>query len=163
MKFFQKKRAKDRKPTPKSCLIFVGIFIIATIGVELWQLHWPKATIRLRNTDLYVLVANTPDHWYRGLGGRTNLAPYDGMIFLFPVSKPQGFVMRDMIFPLDIVWLDRGAVVDIAPRVPIEPGATEDELRVYTPRKPANIVLELPAGWAEAHSLKIGDRMTVVK
>lgn len=163
MQFFGKKTPREKKPLSKSCLFFVIVFVVSIIGVELWQFHWPKATIRLQNTDLYVLVARTPDHWHRGLGRRESLAPYDGMIFLFPSSRSEGFVMRDMQFPLDIIWLDRGVVVDIAPNVPTQPGATESQLQVYYPRKPGNIVLELPAGWATAHGLKIGDLMTIVK
>jgi uncharacterized membrane protein (UPF0127 family) len=84
------------------------------------------------------------------------------MVFLFPETKTHGFVMRDMHFPIDIIWLDHGVVVDIAPSVPVEPGAIESDLRVYYPRKPANIVLELNAGWADAHKLRIGDRMAVI-
>ena len=67
--------------------------------------------------------------------------------------------MRGMRFPIDIVWLSDGVVVDIAPSVPIEPGVPEADLRVYYPRLKANTVIELPAGWAEGHGLKIGDEL----
>jgi uncharacterized membrane protein (UPF0127 family) len=163
MKFFGNADKKNHKKNfSKSCLFFVALFFISAIGVELWQFHWSKVTVRLGGIDLYVLVANTPSRWHRGLGNRTSLAPYDGMIFLFPETKTHGFVMRDMHFPIDIIWLDHGVVVDIAPSVPVEPGASESELRVYYPRKPANIVLELNAGWADTHNLRIGDRMAVI-
>ena len=112
-----------------------------------------------QGAPLELLVADTPARQTLGLGKRDSLAPYDGMIFILGVSDRYGFVMRGMRFPIDIVWLSDGVVVDIAPSVPIEPGVPEADLRVYYPRLKANTVIELPAGWAEGHGLKIGDEL----
>lgn len=110
-----------------------------------------------------MLVAKNQKHRFTGLGGRETIEPYDGMIFVYPLHKKQGIVMRDMQFPIDIVWFNGGLVVDIAPSVPIEPGRSEEDLTVYYPRLPSNVVIELPAGWAAANALQIGDRLEVVE
>lgn len=143
-------------------VLFFAILISAA-GLRLWQYHWPTAHIVVRENELNVLVAKTPEHWYTGLGDRSRLTPFDGMLFVFPVSSRLGFVMRNMRFPLDILWFDKGKVVDIAPNVPLEPGVTEVNLRVYYPRIDANIVLEVPAGWAQAHGVVIGDAIRAVQ
>jgi len=148
----QKKLTKFQK-------IFLVAFLFSAVGLWFWGWRWPTAVVELEGKRLHVLVAKSPRHQYRGLGRRDTLSPYDGMLFVFPITHRVGIVMRDMRFPLDIVWLDKGEVVDIAPSVPLEPGLDESELTVYRPRLPANAVLELPAGWAEAHGLKIGDRL----
>jgi uncharacterized membrane protein (UPF0127 family) len=80
------------------------------------------------------------------------------MLFLYPFFEKHVFVMRDMKFSIDIIWFNAGEVVDIAPSVPVQP-----QDRQYTPRASANAVLELPAGWAEAHKLQIGDHLEPVK
>ena len=85
------------------------------------------------------------------------------MLFLFDGSSRQAMLMRDTLFPLDIIWLDRGIVVDMAPNVQTEIGRSEKQLTRYYPRAPANMVLEVPAGWLAEHSLKIGDKLSLTK
>lgn len=139
--------------------LVLAVFFIAFIGLRLWQYHWPTAMIKLKGEPLSVLVAKTPKHWYKGLGGRKSLEPHDGMLFIFPEKRRAGIVMRDMEFPIDIIWLSGGTVVDVATNVPIEPEVPETDLRVYYPRTGANGVLELPAGSVEARGIIIGDKV----
>lgn len=147
----------------KFTLVIIAGFFLSAIFLFFWQYHWDTATIRLSDTNLHVLVAKTPKQWFRGVGGRQSLAPYDGMLFLFSDSTRQGIVMRDTLFPLDIIWLQKGVVVDMAPNVPTEISRTEEQLTRYYPRSAANMVLEVPQGWLAAHPLKIGDSLSVVK
>lgn len=159
---------QDQPKTPKkfgmkrSHLIFLAFFAIGLIAAKLWQYHWPDATIELKGQQLHVQVAQNRYQLRKGLSNRKSLGKYDGMIFLFSREDKHGFVMRGMQFPLDIIWFDNGTVVDIAPNLPPEAGRTESQLTHYYPRKPANIVLEVPAGWAKEHSLAIGDTLTVI-
>lgn len=141
--------------------LFLTVFIAAAIGIALWQRQYPTATLSLKGEMLHVLVADTPARHYRGLGGRDALLPYHGMLFLFGESGRHAFVMRAMRFPIDIVWFQDGRVVDIAPNM--QPDSVPDGLHGYAPRAPANLVLELPAGWAERHGLSLGDRLLLVE
>lgn len=151
------------KGPSKFSLVIVGGFFLSAIFLFFWQYHWDTATIRLSDTNLQVLVAKTPKQWFTGVGGRQSMAPYDGMLFLFDGSSRQGMVMRDTLFPLDIIWLQKGVVVDMAPNVPTEIGRTEEQFTKYYPRTVANMVLELPAGWLTQHPVKIGDSLSVIK
>lgn len=151
-----------KAPTTKM-KIFGAVFMVAMVALQFTKHHWGEATIGLKDTQLHVLVAKNVYQQEKGLGGRESLDPYDGMLFLFDFSSRYGFVMRDMKFPIDIVWFNAGVVVDIAPNVPVEPGVPEERLRRYLPRAEANLVLELPAGWTEAHGLQIGDRLELSK
>lgn len=147
----------------RSHLILLGLLLASFVGIKLWQYHWSTATVMLRGETLSVLVAKTGHQHERGLGQRESLAPYEGMLFLFDLPKEYVFIMRDMAFPIDIVWFNEGKVVDIAPSVQPEPGVPVERLKRYIPRKPATIVLELPAGWAASHNLKLGDTLQVVE
>jgi uncharacterized membrane protein (UPF0127 family) len=63
--------------------------------------------------------------------------------------------MKDMRFPLDILWVREGRIVKIerdAP--PLKPGASEP---VYTAS--ADLVLEVPAGFAARAGIRVGDRV----
>lgn len=143
------------------CFIVIIAFLMSAIGLWLWQFRWPEAIVLLNDEELRVLVAKTPPHLYRGLGERNSLGRYNGMLFLFGQSERHGIVMREMRFPIDIVWFEEGQVVDIVVRAQPEPGVPEGELAGYFPKVPADVVLELPAGWADKHGLNIGDRLRV--
>ena len=84
-------------------VIFV-LIAISFLGLKLWQIHWPTATVEFKGHVLDVQVAGTLYQTYKGLGDRDSLAPYDGMLFFFDFPKKPGIVMRDMRFPIDIVW-----------------------------------------------------------
>lgn len=151
------------KPPTKKIKIFGVLFIIAVLALQFTKYDWGEARVELKGVPLHVLVAKNTYQQEKGLGGRDGLAPYDGMLFRFEFAARYGFVMRNMSFPIDIVWLNAGEVVDIAPQVQPEPGVSNDQLRRYLPRAEANTVVELPAGWAAANGLQIGDRLRVLE
>lgn len=157
------RRNRDPQKQKRNMIVLLILFFLAAGVLKVLEFRWPKATVMLADQPLNVLVAKTPKHRFKGLGGREDLGKYDGMLFLFFDAAQHSIVMRDMAFPIDIVWLENGVVVDFAPHVPIEPDSSEFELTQYYPRKPANVVLELPAGWTLEHGLKIGDMLSVVE
>lgn len=145
----------------RSQIIFFLVIVVVAIGLKLWSYRSPAMYVTLKGERLHVLVADTPMRQHRGLGDRNTLYPYHGMLFVFSAPSQYGFVMRDMRFPIDIVWFDKGKIVDIASRVVPEPNVAESDLTVYYPRAKADLVLELPAGWVNEHMLVIGDTITV--
>ncbi len=145
-------------------LILLGLIIVFAIVLKLYNVfYWPTATIKVNNQVFKVLVANSEKHWQKGLGGRKDLGKYDGMLFVFPNQAQHIFVMRDMKFPLDIIWFNKGTVVDKAQNLPIEPGVTEEELVQYPARDISDRVLEISAGSALKYNLNIGDNLEVLK
>lgn len=109
--------------------------------------------IGLAGQDIRVTVVSTPEARAKGLGGRSGLAADEGMLFVFETDAKYRFWMKDMLFSIDMLWLsETGEVVDM--RESVSP-ATYPE--VFTPNAPARYVLELPAGFAEAYSVKVGD------
>lgn len=139
------------------------IMIALAVVVKLWQAHhWNSVFLEINGKKLEVLLAKTYAQQFSGLGKRDGLGIYQGMLFIHSLPDKYGIVMRDMRFPIDIVWLKNGEVIDIAPNVPVELGVPENQLRIYRPRKPANAILELSAGWVEQNGLKIGDKAKVL-
>ena len=151
----------ENKKVKKWQWITLLVIVILGVGLRFYQNYLSDVKVELKNQTLNVLVARTIYQQHKGLGGRENLDGYDGMIFPYNSLGKYGFVMRDMKFSIDIVWLANGVVVDIAPNLPLE-NVPEAQLTKYYPRKEANLVLELPAGWADQNSLKIGDKIALV-
>lgn len=111
-------------------------------------------TISLKEVRLQVSVADTDASREQGLSGRAGLAEDEGMLFIFPIDGQYAFWMKDMRFSIDMVWLSSdGSVVYI-----VKNAAPETYPNDFVSPSPARYVLELPAGWASMHSLKIGDK-----
>ena len=113
----------------------------------------PRPLFVKERTLVCVSVADTVQARQQGLSGRSGLALDEGMLFVFPQDGKYGFWMKDMRFSIDILWLNAsGTVVYMAQNVSPDsfPKSFESDV-------PARYVLELPAGYAEAHSVAIGD------
>jgi len=152
---------KNRRSIPRWQYGVLIFFVLAALILRFSGTHDNVTRILLDNRPLDVAVARTPAEQYRGLGGRDTMGKIDGMLFLFGHTGRIGIVMRAMNFPIDIVWLDGNRVVDIVSGAPIEPDSSEAELTPYYPRVDANMVLELPAGYAREYGLEIGAIMSL--
>lgn len=154
---------QERKSFKTWHLVLILILVVVSIGYRIYGAMWTKATIKIGNEELYVLVADTPSHRFKGWSDKKDMGKYHGMLFVFPSSDRYGIVMRDMHFPLDIIWLYNNKIVDIAPKVAPQMGVPEESLIVYQPRTEATLVLEVPAGFMERTGIKIGDELQVIK
>jgi uncharacterized membrane protein (UPF0127 family) len=139
-------------------LLFVGVMVSYFSNRRL-----ETTVIRVREKNLTVYVARTYKQQFTGWSNRDSMGPVDGMLFPFGLKGRQAMVMRDMRFPIDIVWLDNGVVVDIAPNAVPEPGVSEANLFLYRPRAEANVVIEFRAGLAQELGLSIGDRVEIAR
>lgn len=102
-----------------------------------------------------VLVAHTNELRTQGLSDTLSIAPYAGMLFVFSTDSFYSIWMKDMNYPIDILWLDSMYRV-----VHIEAQADPAEFpRTYVSDVPARYVLELPAGNAVERGIYIGSQL----
>ena len=107
---------------------------------------------RVNGVSLRLLLATSTAAQERGLGERSVLPRHEGMLFVFKTSDRYGFWMKDMRFPIDIIWMNaQGQVVTIEPSV-----ATSTFPDVFYPAVPARYVLETTAGFARANNIATG-------
>jgi len=93
----------------------------------------------------------------RGLMFRDGIGVDKGMLFIFEEEATHSFWMKNVKFPIDILWLDREKrIVHMAKQVP---PCKKDPCPTYTPIRPAVYVLELSAGKSDQMSLKPGNRL----
>ena len=115
-----------------------------------------KNVVKVGNVDIPVEIALDP---VRGLSGRGSMNPGTGM--LFRMVNARDFWMKDMRFPLDIIWInDKREVVDISENLPI-PTAASHFLPLYSPKRLAVYALEINGGEAKALGINIGDAVEI--
>ncbi|WP_050033224.1 DUF192 domain-containing protein [Halorubrum halophilum] len=90
---------------------------------------------------------------YVGLSATDELADDEGMLFVHDETGEHAYVMRDMAFALDIVFVaPNGTVTEIH--------EAEPDSRPYTRyRGTGRYVLEVPRGWSERNGVEPGDRL----
>ncbi len=122
-----------------------------TISAKETLIHAPNGYIKAE-------LATSSEQLETGLSGRQSMDPGSGMLFVFPVVASRGFWMRNMSFPIDIIWIDKNKTVigiekDVAP---------ESYPNIYFPPQPVKYVLELNAGYAEENGIASGTPLTFV-
>lgn len=113
---------------------------------------YEHGVISLANASVAVEIPLTKTDFEKGLGERDSLSENGGMLFLcLPDAYPK-FWMKEMRFPIDIIWIDDTfTVVDIT-----QNAAPESFPDILTPARPAAHALEVNAGFAEEHEISIG-------
>lgn len=106
---------------------------------------------------LTVEMARSVEEQIRGLSGRLGLKPGHGMLFVYDGARPVSIWMKDMRFPLDIIWIHAGRIVAIEKHAP--PLTSAGPERVYTAT--ADLVLEVPAGFTDGQRIRVGDPVRV--
>ena len=109
-------------------------------------------------------VAQTPAEIERGLMYRTSLPEDQGMVFLFNPPGPQRFWMAHCFISLDMLFIKDGKIVRIFESVPPCRAQNLAECPTYPPKEElatvASEVVEVSAGYAKRHGVKVGDPVT---
>lgn len=131
-----------------TALLFCGIYTDGFCA--------PDQMICFKNNCIQAEIAQDNAQRELGLMFRPNLEANRGMLFIFDTPDRYGFWLKNVKFPLDIIWISEDkTIVDMKinlPPCPAEPCPT------YVPAAPAKYVLEVNAGSVVRWGLKIGDK-----
>jgi uncharacterized protein len=135
-------------------------FVIAIIVFFLACYHfWPAVqsdnikSVKIAGQDIKVELALTDKEKEQGLSGRAMLAPDQGMLFVFSKSDKYYFWMKEMKFPIDMIWVGEDMKV-IYIEKNTEPASYP---KTFGPDVNAKYVLEVVSGFSDKNNLKVGD------
>lgn len=116
-------------------------------------------TITMPNGAITAEIADTQSSRELGLSGRKVMEANHGLLFVFDVPGRYGFWMKDMLFPLDIIWINQdGLVVEVERNV-----KPESYPKTFINTSPASFVLEINAGKAEEEGVFIGSKVKIIE
>ncbi len=105
------------------------------------------------NKAITVAISDTEAKREQGLSGTAPLEPTQGMLFVFDSPLRPAFWMKDMNYPLDIVWINQDKkIVDVSEN--LNPNTYPMS---FSPIVPVMYVLEVPAGFYKINLLRAGD------
>lgn len=136
--------------------VLVGFFILSSFSKKESQ-EKREIIIVFQNTTIQAEVADTPKLRIQGLSGHAPLSEGRGMWFDFGVQGIHGIWMKEMSFPLDILWFNEEFRI-----VHIKENAKPSSYpEIFTPPSSARYVLEVSAGFVAKSGASLGDRVSI--
>lgn len=141
---------------PTTTFILLGGFaaILIAILVSFIATNFEPTTRVKVGSGVYNLwLANDESSRTQGLSGVSELAVNGGLLMDFQQSGQWGIWMKDMVIPIDIVWVNNDKrVVYIKEAVSPSLGTSV----ILRTKDPARYVLELPSGAVKKAGIKLG-------
>lgn len=111
--------------------------------------------IKINNIEILVEIADTSLKQAKGLSNRNFLKENRGMLFIFEKPNYYSFWMKEMNFPIDIIWIDENwQIVDITENI-----LPQIFPKTFQPERLVKYVLEVKAGFVQKNKIKIGDKV----
>jgi uncharacterized membrane protein (UPF0127 family) len=122
--------------------------------------NYDRTTVKIGNAVLRAIVADTYIKRTIGLMYKEGLQAGECMLMVFWRKGRHGIWMKNMLFPIDIVWLDeKQKVVDMMPRA----APCTNDCDVYKPECDALYALELRSGSVKRLNIKKGEKIKIEK
>lgn len=153
----------------KKVIFLYGIVIVILVVIALTQagklsnifslsFRKPSSTVTIHDQTYHVRIADTEELRRQGLSGKKKLNDDEGMLFIFQQKEQPEFWMKDMKFPLDIIFINDDTVTDITKNA--KPNDSPNRPR-YKPTTNINYVLEVNAGNTDKKKIQVGDKVTI--
>jgi uncharacterized protein len=151
----------------KKILLILAILVVVILGLYFIQKYSKNGilpignnipTVTIGNNSFKVSIAASGKDQEIGLSETNSIAANQGMIFLFKVPGYYSFWMKNMKFPIDILYINNDTIVTIINDAKA-PKNSAESLTIYAPTQPADKVLEIQAGLSNKYHFKNGDKV----
>ena len=141
-------------PKPQQ-LLAIALIVAAIIVVASLMTLQRKPALHIGDRSFALRIADTAEERMHGLSNTKSLPRNEAMLFKFEEPQRSCFWMKEMNYPLDIVWLsDAKKVVFIKQNA--EPSSYPT---AFCPLKPSKYVIELNAGEVKAAHITVGQQL----
>jgi uncharacterized membrane protein (UPF0127 family) len=122
-------------------------------------LEYERRAVLLNGKRLHAIIADTPRKMTVGLMFRQKLKDNECMLFEFPAMGSHPIWMKNMMFPIDIIWCGAdGRIVYIVQDA--QPLTKWWQLSGYTPDHNSKYVIELNSGFVRKNKIKKGMKVS---
>lgn len=144
-----------------------AILIVALTGIIIYQQYQKiseknQITIYTAAGSVKIAVeyAETPEKQANGLMNRKSLGKNSGMLFIFPNEEIQSFWMKNMLIPLDIMFISTsGRINEITTMRPCLPDT--NDCPTYTSKDPVRFAIEANAGFTTKNRIVEGNILEI--
>lgn len=135
-------------------LFLLLIFLIILNGCSVNNI----SKVCVKNNCFNIKLATNEEERTIGLMNRTFLNKDEGMLFIFDNEDYHSFWMKNMLFPLDILWINSENEVIFIKENAL---SCDEECNLITPNGRAKYVLEINSGLVKKYEIKLSDRVVL--
>lgn len=144
----------------RNSLIAIFSLVALAIMAMFLFMHTSKTTPSvkfLNGAIVNVELAITQSQQQRGLSGRLRIDEHEGMLFLHEGKEIRYYWMKDMLEPIDIIWIDGNIVAGLLEHVQIQ----EPPYDLYSSVVPVDKVLEVRDGFVARNNVRVGNTLDI--
>ena len=157
-----------KNPYNSFLIIFVILIAVGFLGWAIFAKQksppsicgeYEQGLVEIGGKSMEMDISDTDCKRELGLSDRKSLLDSSGMIFVFEKTGNYGFWMKEMNFPIDMVWVGSDLkIVGIENSI-----APETFPKVFGQKYFAKYVLELPSGFSEKNSITVGKEIKITQ
>lgn len=131
----------------------VELSTTTVVSREEWR-AWFPVTVLMKIGEVVVetSVADTEAARMQGLSDTPYIPDQVVKLFVFDTTDRHAFWMKDMNYPIDIIWVDEAFTV-VHVESSVDPSTYPNS---FAPALPARYVIETRAGFTEAYGITVG-------
>jgi len=140
-------------------VLLAGGVVAAQVGLfDRGDYEWTTVTAVDGDTDeelavVEVRIADTVEKRYTGLSNTDALGADEGMLFIHDSEGQYSYVMRNMDFSIDIVFIDAGGEITTIHHAEVDDDGTFQGAGQY--------ILEVPYHYTTDNEIAVGDRIKI--
>lgn len=131
------------------------IVLVALLVGTLIYKNSVSPKVKINGHELDVVLAKTDKDKQIGLSKYDKLDQDKGMLFIFDQPGFYPFWMKNMKFPIDIIFINKDRIVTIYAEVP----TSKRNLILYSPTEASDKVLEVKAQTSTKYNFKVGEKV----
>ena len=140
-------------------LLGAAVVVFVTVLLITLLISGKSTKVLVNDQTFKVIVAKSDKDKQIGLSEKNKIEQDQGMLFIFDNPQYHSFWMKDMKFPIDIIYINGDKVTTVIDSAR-PPGSIGGNLETYQPLYKSDKVLEVNAGIANKYNIKSG---TLVK
>ncbi|MEK6842285.1 MAG: DUF192 domain-containing protein [Nanoarchaeota archaeon] len=130
-------------------IVLVGLFLFLNSNKEI-------KSVCINEKCFLVEIADSNEERIKGLSNRDFLEENKGMFFIFEKETVPNFWMKDMNFPIDIIWIDKEMKI-VGIEENIQPCFSDKLCQTFSPMEKIKYVLEINAGLSDENNFTSGE------
>lgn len=153
-------------------LMFVGLIVLLIVFSDVFVTNTENATneqlafvtfFPTNSTSVVITceLASSPEERLVGLMFREELSADEGMLFVYESPHNVSFWMKNVLIPLDIIFLNETGTVINAEEADVEIDVPDEELRSYCSASPVLWVVEVNQGLCNLYGIDVGTNVSI--
>lgn len=116
------------------------------------------SSVVIGDSQVIVDLALTPTEQSKGLAVKDTIKENEGMLFIFESPKKHSFWMKDMKFPIDIIWIDQEGRISHIEKS-LQPCIFLLPCPSFSPSNDSLYVLEVVSNFTNKYNVNVGDKV----